>query len=137
MTQRELLVNTVKFYTSENRALAKGACIYLKTKTSPGCAIGRHLTPEVQQVFHKIQVEDNAGSINSICEDPESKKLLPDWMQEMNIGFLKSVQQLHDSSECWDIEGISALGKQEVFNLCILFNLEFLTEEESKHVESI
>lgn len=137
MNQRELLVSTVQFYTSKNRALSEGSCVYLKTENSPGCAIGRHLTPEVQQIFHKIQTEDCAGSIKSMFENTETKKLLPDWMQEMNADFLQRIQQLHDSLECWDIEGISSLGKQEALYICNTFALEPLTEEEFEHTESI
>lgn len=137
MTQRELLVSTVQFYTSENRALSEGTCVYLKTENSPGCAIGRHLTPEVQQIFHKIQTEDCAGSITSMFDTIETKSLLPEWMQEMDADFLQRIQQLHDSLEYWNTEGISALGKQEALYICNTFALEPLTEEEFKHVESI
>lgn len=133
MTQRELLVSTVKFYTSENTAVENGVCVYMSTPTSPGCAIGRYLTPEVQQAFHKTQKEDAIGSITSFYVDSEFKELLPDWMQKMDIRFLQSVQYLHDTPEYWDKSGITLTGKAGVNAICSRFTLDYLTEEEFKH----
>lgn len=120
MTKEQLLQSTIDYYgvDPENRRCFKdGNCKYSpktagKQGLSEGCAIGRHLSPKVQKAFDNFS--GNSYSIIDIMAKEEMKKLLPEWMQEMPVGFLSSVQVLHDKSSSWGAKGLSNVGKQRV-----------------------
>ncbi len=137
MTQRELLVSTVQFYTSENRGTVPNskACMYSKSDTSPGCAIGRFLPENVQKIFDKPDNGNYILGVEEIFENPDFVEMLPDWMLEIGEDFLSRIQSLHDSEFKWDSFGINNVGKTAVNLICSDFNLEPLTEEEFKHEE--
>lgn len=108
--QRQLafLEDTVNFYTTANRGVKNGTCFYSSTETSPGCAIGRHLQPDVAKSL------DSIGNISLIYE-AEKDELLPSWMREMSESFLLAVQRLHDNLKLphsyWNETGLSEDGK--------------------------
>jgi hypothetical protein len=132
MTARELLVSTVKFYTSENRGYNKkiGECVYGSSEKSPGCAIGRHLTKE-----NAIKLDDcvTTASVDVVISSAELRCYLPDWMLKMDVQFLSKIQVLHDAARNWTLLGISQDGTDNVNKIVTDFNLEPLTEEEFKH----
>lgn len=134
MNTRELLVSTVQFYTSENRGTIykhlHSGCQYVKSETSPGCAIGRFLSDEVCRQF------DDTGSIYLVLKIEDNRKLLPDWMQLIPTDHLSRIQSLHDNEDHWDEFGITKEGKEYVLFLCEQFKVDPLTEEEFKHIES-
>lgn len=130
MQKRELLVSTVQHYTTENRALVNGVCLYSCTTNSLGCAIGRFLEPEVALAFDNVP---GGAGIGIIAKMEEYKQLLPNWMLELGIHFLSEIQKLHDCLYCWDTNGITEEGKHRVSNICTTFDLEPLTDEEFTH----
>ena len=135
MTQRELLVSTVKFYTSENRGynIEKGLCEYQANPNSPGCAIGRFLPKDVSKIFDEYDLP----GITTILENSDLCSRIPQWLLDLNSGFLNAVQKLHDETLNWNITGISDQGKYKVKSICIQYGLEPLTEDELKHETTI
>lgn len=134
MNKEEFLLDTLQYYTvapNERRSvkLTEGGlqdgCYYEPLlKTSTGCAIGRHLTPEAQKQFDKI------GSITSVYDALEEqtpgriKELLPTWMLELGIGYLQQIQFLHDDSKSWYKTGLTLRGKTEVGRLVDEYELD-------------
>lgn len=118
MTELELLNDTIAYYSVDpvNRRCynsINGACAYSpktinKVGLSNGCAIGRHLRPEVQKRF---DTTSQLSTIGRIISDDENKKLLPEWMQKMNVDFLTDIQNLHDLDIYWDENGLTESGK--------------------------
>ena len=109
--QRRLafLDDTAKDYTVNNRAIKDRICVYSRTDTSPGCAIGRHLHLDVAYEF------DSIGSIAKVAQMGRLH-LIPVWMQEMGVPFLTYVQSLHDTNiglTFWDDKGLTKHGKNE------------------------
>ena len=116
--ERALLEATATFYTSENRATkmdeADVVCVYGPTKASynkersPGCAIGRWLSPTLANSL--------VGSVVT------THKRLPGWMSQMDRGFLYMVQGLHDNQLNWDEDGLSPAGERnvkEIIEVCL------------------
>jgi len=137
MTQREFLVSTVQFYTSENRSVHSGTneCLYAPTENSPGCAIGRFLNKDLAL---ELDEKDTKGLAVSFVKlnTPDLFEQFPDWMKEMNISFLRKVQLLHDDSENWNENGISDKGKEIVKEIYEYHELEPLTEDEFKRIDN-
>lgn len=103
------LKETAAHYNSTNRCSTAQGCRYspvtlhLQGK-SEGCAIGRKLDPELALALDNTP---HGGVVNAA----RIWKQLPAWMQELEEDFLRDVQQLHDTSDYWDDNGISKLGK--------------------------
>jgi hypothetical protein len=76
-----------------------------KTETSEGCAIGRHLPPELQLELDEVQ-----GTVGNL----EVWLLIPAELKELGRDFLADVQLLHDTSRHWTAGGLSDSGKQYV-----------------------
>ena len=101
---------TATFYTSKNRGMpdfggqvhpAFGApCVYRALPHSPGCAIGRWLSPTLANSL--------VGSVETYHDR------LPGWMQEMGAAFLTYVQNLHDNQLNWDENGLTDRARREV-----------------------
>jgi len=128
MTEQELLQSTIDYYSSDtNRRCVKYglSCKYSpkltnKEDMSEGCAIGRFLKPDVQELFDNLV----RSGIMTLFGNEEFKSLLPDWMQKMNPLFLGKIQSLHDSENNWNIdEGLSLIGKGYVKEIIKEFNL--------------
>jgi len=128
MTEEEYLIDMLEYYTKDkNRraTTAVGPCVYSPTKTSEGCAIGRHLIGSLEDK----KAWDCSGSI-STCLDSiyrrNIKDIRPEWMKTMNTAFLEMIQNLHDIEHNWnEISGLSEEGKKELIRIIQLFNLDF------------
>ncbi len=123
MTEKELLLDTIGHYTSNNRCRSKGKCRYSPITlglegTSEGCAIGRLLDPDLAR-----QIDEKEGAI-TIEELVETKYSLPDWMKQMSPAFLSRIQGLHDSDFNWNESGLSEVGKSRVQFICRDYNIE-------------
>lgn len=123
MTKEQFLQDTIDYYSvdPENRRCINGTtCAYSpananKEGKSEGCAIGRHLSPEVQTKFDKgINCTPLNLTIFAIMNNQEARKLLPEWMQKMDASFLSDVQCLHDINTYWDSNALSNKGKERV-----------------------
>lgn len=108
----EFLEEMVAHYSEnpkERRCISiDGKCVYdpktINHPTSEGCAIGRRCDEATKEIL-----SDGCG-VNS---DWIFKKL-PEWMQDLGIGFLYDVQILHDSDNYWTETGLSESGKEKV-----------------------
>lgn len=128
MTPAKFLLDTITHYNSDNRsvnpsfkspALSPGMskCTYLPAHPgTEGCAIGRKIG---QTVARKL---DNATGNGSMAIGAVSGcryfDLLPEWMQEMDIDLLMSIQNLHDNEANWQADGLSEAGRQMVQSTC-------------------
>lgn len=108
--QLTFLDETIKHYNSNNRAIIEGCCLYKSIPdVSSGCAIGRHLTPELATLL------DSCTDLNSTSvEEDKIFNYLPDNLKELGQSFLNQVQQLHDNSAYWNEEGLTSAGYEKV-----------------------
>lgn len=111
------MLNTIVKHFSKDpeklRGLNNNKCQYIRNNNpgNIGCAIGMFCSDKVANKLDKTNY-----SIIDIFEKP-SKKLLPKWMQKMNVDILQDFQTLHDSMHYWDNEGLTIQGKQEVLRI--------------------
>lgn len=110
MRRKDFLHYTIKFYNLNNRAFTPATgCTYYPIKDkngnciSPGCAIGQHITDELNNAttrifgtYHNLLVSHERGFIN-----------LPEWLTSLGTIFLAMVQNLHDSSNYWNEDGLN------------------------------
>jgi hypothetical protein len=114
--QLAFLEETAGFYNSKNRALGSdGECIYSSTAKSPGCAIGRHLSPE-------LAINLDTRSETGISNDDVFRNMPPS-LKELGQPFLGRVQMLHDDSTNWDDTGLSSDGESYVIRIKEIFKL--------------
>lgn len=113
--QRAFLDYTASFYNSNNRATAEYRCVYRATPTSPGCAIGQFMSPDLAA---KCQ-----GTIGDVFRYAEYRHQLPIWMVEMGREFLSSIQRLHDEVVYWNDGGLNSYGKLYYNEIVKGFNL--------------
>ena len=78
-----------------------GICLYSKTNASPGCAIGRCLTPDLAKELDDIQNPDIEDTSISSLFLVGLDNTLPPWMVEMGVDFLSACQSLHDRNYFW------------------------------------
>lgn len=124
MTQEQFLTDTIEYYSkdpSRRRCMnAEGTCKYspvvARITTSEGCAIGRHMTPENQEIADKSEK-------NLLLLLLDYPSLFPEWMREMNHPFLYGVQKLHDADLNWEVTGLSNDGIGNVNEIIEGFNL--------------
>lgn len=129
--QLEFLNDTIEYYSTDtNRRCVddfSDNCFYSpvtanKESISDGCAIGRHLTPELKleldKTFNDINNDESAGVNNE-----EIFNQLPDNLKELNQGFLVNIQQLHDISDFWTSKGLNITGITYVENIKQIYNL--------------
>lgn len=103
--RKAFVTDIFSFYNSTNRAVKFGGCIYSSTNTSPGCAIGRCLSPELTK---ELDNDDNSDIEDTTVSSFFSVGLdtkFPKWMVEMGVDFLSACQTLHDRDEFWSIAG--------------------------------
>ena len=120
--QRKFLKDTIDYY-SENvkrRCVTSSICAYSpytisKEDISEGCAIGRHLKPELKEKFDKLS--------NSSVKNLEIYNKLPTRLKSLTLDFLVSCQDLHDDCRYWNNKGLSKSGKEIVENICKRYNL--------------
>lgn len=100
-----------------------GGCLYHPnlelTPKSIGCAIGMYLDWDVAKKLDG----GSSVAIGNIFEG-NRKQLLPEWMQKLDVHFLKKCQRLHDYMFFWNEKGISDRGKEEVKEICKQFKLK-------------
>jgi len=109
------LEDTIQHYNSNNRAVKPDRkCVYIPVfnehgeKISDGCAIGRKCS---------LNIAEKLSKTNCSIDMTESFNLLTEEMKELGVGFLVSIQKLHDSPDCWNAEGISEIGKEKVMKI--------------------
>ena len=96
--------------------MISGACHYYPIHSNTkGCAIGR-LLPRNNPIIKK--------RLNGSVMFKEIKLYLPEWLLEMNLVFLNSLQSLHDNQTNWDENGLNKIGKQRVDEIKSLWNLK-------------
>jgi hypothetical protein len=115
MTRQEkqlaFLEDTASFYNLGNRSYSpRIGCMYApSSERTPGCAIGRHLSPELQRKLDKMYPDFSVG-----ISAAEAFELLPDGLKDLGRQFLSGVQALHDTDTNWNNEGLSERGEMEV-----------------------
>jgi hypothetical protein len=93
------------FYNIYNRSQIHGACVYSKTSTSPGCAIGRCLTPELAKKLDTDNTPNVHDTTISSFFYAGLDSEFPIWMVEMGREFLSACQRLHDNDDYWNETG--------------------------------
>jgi hypothetical protein len=111
-TKLEIINETVAYYSEDpkRRANVAGFCHYL-TDDGRMCAVGRCLSDEGLKI-----AKDYRGRINS--------KLIALLKEEYHIDnseFWINLQNLHDSAENWDDNGLTAIGKLVVEDIMDLY----------------
>lgn len=104
------------------RSFTPNGCKYNPPKRKPlsrGCAIGMYLPVEVCKKL------DGTGSIDMVLHTVTKRKLLPEWMLEMDDRFLGTIQNLHDIPGYWTETGLSSSGIQYVKDICKQYKLDF------------
>ncbi len=116
-TREEFLLDEISHYNCENRSVMDNGktCSYMPAHANTlGCAIGRHLEPELQV---RLQRDDNSVG------ESETFDMLPDWMKELGGDFLLECQALHDTEHNWNSTGLTFGGKAKVNAIISEFNL--------------
>ncbi len=117
-TREELLINTCKFYNSENRGIDKlYDCRYM-TDEKKRCSIGREVSTN-----KAVELEREGGTVRHVFS------LLPKRLQSMGEDFLLSIQQLHDSGLNWTKDGLSYAGVEKVMGLIREYKLNVTKED--------
>lgn len=131
MTNKErmyaMLDDVVKHFSKNPEELrsvnTEGDCLYHPPTNKPrsiGCAIGMYMSWKNAKELDKKGV----FGIFTVCVDRFKAKLLPKWMNELNVEFLGALQRLHDSQENWESKGLSRIGKQQVKRIKIKIKTE-------------
>lgn len=150
MTPEQFLKDTIEYYGSDlkRRCVVKkpegvNFCAYSpKTANlegiSEGCAIGRHLTPELKEKLDAPKANQNGpAGIIDLIKEPTLTELFPQWMRDMDVHFLSSVQNIHDVTNNWgEVEGLSSKGKFRVNDIIERFNLKMEKYEISDNTNS-
>jgi len=113
-----MLIEVANFYNEDpvkNRCINDHIPQYGPTSTSPGCAIGMYLRPDVAS---KIE-----GSPILVVMKSYLETILPKWLRNMDSFFLDDIQLLHDRNINWDEGGISLRGKEIILNIIETHNL--------------
>lgn len=110
----EVLESTVKYYSEDTRRRcinSDGNCFYSPIQAgnslSEGCAIGRYMSNS-QKTTSTLMIYDNM-SINKL-----PKHLIPEYLTELPMSFLKNLQLLHDNGINWIVNSLSNDGKNKV-----------------------
>ena len=115
MTREEFLLDMLEYYCVDpfNRRCASyddGQCKYYPThEGTEGCAIGRHLSPELAKKLDRYTSSYTSASIDQV-----DITLLPNKLRLLGIEFLANVQNLHDTAEFWEEKGLSLRGKKYI-----------------------
>lgn len=126
MNKEEFLLDMLDYYTVDpenRRCQIEGECKYspetLHLSTSEGCAIGRHVTKEAA-----LYLDNEYVSVNNIFARSSYLKLLPEWLSDLGVDFLKHCQNLHDHNNHWNNKGLTHVGKEAVEMIIKEFNLD-------------
>src|SRR5688500_14111230 len=106
--KEDFLLDMLEYYVGhpDRRCVSSGGgCFYSpinagKQGISEGCAFGRHLEPELQLEL------DGSGTVSSIALRSDKWILVPQWLKNLEVGFLYRIQTLHDDGNNWTIKGV-------------------------------
>lgn len=109
-----VLQDTIQYYSQDpegRRCKNNDWCFYSpktvgKEETSEGCAIGRLLSPKLQEELDKNY--KGSGMKDSIFS------ILPQEIQDLGQDFLWRLQSLHDIDDNWNSEGLTKKGERRV-----------------------
>ena len=107
-----VLQDTIQYYTQDptgRRCKDREVCRYSpktidKEATSEGCAVGRLLPTELQELLDR-DFEGTGVSNDHLFY------ALPQDIQDLGQTFLVRLQMLHDSDDYWDTDGLSEYGR--------------------------
>jgi len=113
--QRSFLKSTIEHYSRNPKKYrctsAIRGCKYSPYIGTKGCAIGRHISPNLQTKL------DGIGGISEIY-DSGSEMFLPEWMRDLTRDFLDHIQQLHDDDGYWSCNeatyGLTKSGERHI-----------------------
>jgi len=125
MNKEEFLLDMLDYYTVDpegRRCRNNKECVYssksISKTSSEGCAIGRHLNPDLAKQLD----EDTIGDIIDVFS--MRKEYLPDWMQIMGKEFLSSCQTLHDSNRYWTDKELTHEGRRQLKFIVMQYDLD-------------
>lgn len=95
-------------------------CVYLNKNTGNKCAIGRFI-PDNDERFNDM-VEENRG-IDILTKKELNLLFTIDEFKGVPVDFLKSIQDLHDVPDNWDLEGLTSKGLEEREHIVRTFGL--------------
>lgn len=125
----DLLEETIKTYNLNNRCTDESGKCYYSPKSlglegiSPGCGIGRLLTPELQEELDATVPEGVVLNSSLPIANEQLFAKLPQELKELGPRFLSSLQQLHDYKGYWDENGLSDNGRVAVEKIKTMHNL--------------
>jgi hypothetical protein len=111
-TKLEIIDETVAYYSedvSRRAIISSGSmspCLYL-TKDGRMCAVGRCLSEKGLEIY---------GNLSSCFTYGMIKYMKPGYVIE-DSGFWANLQELHDSNDFWDKDGLSPNGALKVIEL--------------------
>ncbi len=123
MNLEDFLIDFLNYYTNDctrrvlgrHKNLHKSGHVYRNSPTSEGDPVGRHCS---EQLAIDIDLKHHGGLISGVNKSLIAK--LPEWMQEIPLHILSSVQSMHDGDGYWDIKkGLTPEGKKWLKNFII------------------
>ena len=107
----EIIEETVAFYRKNPRSINEsGQCSYMDAKGNR-CAVGRYISEEyIKQVNQK---PFNGLSVDGLHNEWELDTILIDSAQGLDVNFWADLQNLHDSSRCWNGSKLSKFGHEQ------------------------
>jgi hypothetical protein len=115
LTYKEVLAETVKFYSEDTSRIAKtdnGECRYYISDTQQ-CAVGRYMK-------NPIEFEDNSSGISGLiyAEGHKLSELLKEEVNHLdNVLFWMKIQTLHDVDSNFEESKLSVQGEKTVNDL--------------------
>lgn len=116
---RTALINdTIQYYSKDpkRRSVYRGICLYMHPSGKGGCAIGRLLQVPLRRKLDRICYNTGNGG----CNNMEIQELLPKSLTVLGSKFLKDLQNLHDTEQCWNKDipfGLTEYGERVVKQL--------------------
>ena len=115
-TQAEIVIETLKFYNTNNRGYNSEAdhCTYYDKSTGNKCAVGRCINDSAIESVYKCEqdyLKSTDASPNALTLDTLFKgidNLLKPEYHGHDIGFWESLQYIHDCTHFWDEDGFIA-----------------------------
>ncbi len=114
----EIIEETAKAYTSENRSITDGnRCVYLGPE-GKRCAFSRCCKDDPRTF--EILLNNQRTSAADLLEGYDEKDLLKPEYRGYNKGFWSRIQTFHDCEENWNENGLSETGeciKESLLNI--------------------
>lgn len=106
MTEKEIIIETINYYTLNNRATKGYMCVY-NTNDGKCCAFSRMVKPELRpKLIEGTGANENLRKLGM--------HILQDQYQGHSNKFYKFLQDLHDKSLYWNEFGINAAGLKRI-----------------------